>query len=366
MKVDIQTLKAANPILDVVERHGKTELRKVAPGEFAGPCPLCGGKDRFHVNVDRDGWFCRHCTGTPGSTGHWNDAIDLIQQIYRLRGPKEAIMRLAGRVDVTPDDLQAMEARRQKQADERRQAELQAQAEARRTLNERGEWQAYHANLDRLGQRDLWRRRGVSDFWQDILKLGYCPARTWKMGDSAVTSDSLTIPYFRPIRNPNAPIEDPDITWTAIDMKHRLLNTNAPGQKYRHHVSGCGNNLYFSDPFFGESNLADYDLLIVEGEIKAIVTNALLWPDDLPLCPGLLVVGVPGKNWKPEWVEAFRQAKRVFVALDPDANREASALAVSTCKNARAVLLPEKIDDLILAGALDAQTLIETLERVWE
>lgn len=42
------------------------DLRRTAGthgGEFHGPCPLCGGKDRLAVwpNAERPGWWCRQC-----------------------------------------------------------------------------------------------------------------------------------------------------------------------------------------------------------------------------------------------------------------------------------------------------------------
>lgn len=58
------------------------ELRKVAStsgGEYAGPCPMCGGRDRFRVQpngADGPRWYCRQCGG-----GQWHDAIDLVQRL---------------------------------------------------------------------------------------------------------------------------------------------------------------------------------------------------------------------------------------------------------------------------------------------
>ena len=58
------------------------ELRKVAGtsgGEYAGPCPMCGGRDRFRVQpngADGPRWYCRQCGG-----GKWHDAIDLVQRL---------------------------------------------------------------------------------------------------------------------------------------------------------------------------------------------------------------------------------------------------------------------------------------------
>jgi DNA primase len=54
-----------------------TPLKRVATtggGEYAGPCPFCGGTDRFRVQPGRGGrggqWYCRHCGGD-----RWHDAI---------------------------------------------------------------------------------------------------------------------------------------------------------------------------------------------------------------------------------------------------------------------------------------------------
>jgi DNA primase len=51
-------------LLDLI--NGYTTLRKVAAthgGEYAGPCPFCGGRDRFRVwpASEKPGWWCRQC-----------------------------------------------------------------------------------------------------------------------------------------------------------------------------------------------------------------------------------------------------------------------------------------------------------------
>ena len=64
-------------VLALASRH--TTLKRVAAtggGEFAGPCPLCGGRDRFHVQPETNRWFCRFCTGSPEQDG-WKDVIEL-------------------------------------------------------------------------------------------------------------------------------------------------------------------------------------------------------------------------------------------------------------------------------------------------
>ena len=55
----IDTEKIKNGV-DLVQMAGRyTTLRRESAGEMAGPCPKCGGDDRFHCQAD---WFfCRQC-----------------------------------------------------------------------------------------------------------------------------------------------------------------------------------------------------------------------------------------------------------------------------------------------------------------
>jgi len=64
-------------ILDVARRHGLLSKLKKIGDEFVGPCPNCGGEDRFAINprkVGKNGkpglFLCRRC-------GEGGDAIDL-------------------------------------------------------------------------------------------------------------------------------------------------------------------------------------------------------------------------------------------------------------------------------------------------
>jgi len=58
--------------LSLAGRLGVT-LKPVATDEHAGPCPHCGGRDRFSVNTDKNVWNCRGC-------GEGGDAIALWRQ----------------------------------------------------------------------------------------------------------------------------------------------------------------------------------------------------------------------------------------------------------------------------------------------
>ena len=69
--VDILELLAGQP--------GERGLKRVAStngGEWAGPCPLCGGEDRLRVwpNADRPGAWCRRCEAS-GDALSWQVRI---------------------------------------------------------------------------------------------------------------------------------------------------------------------------------------------------------------------------------------------------------------------------------------------------
>jgi hypothetical protein len=57
-------------ILTAAQRFGA--LKRVGASEYAGPCPVCGGKDRFSVNIEKQLWNCRGC-------GKGGDVIGLAQ-----------------------------------------------------------------------------------------------------------------------------------------------------------------------------------------------------------------------------------------------------------------------------------------------
>jgi hypothetical protein len=44
--------------------------------EYVGPCPACGGTDRFSINFDKGLWHCRQCDGGKGG-----DGFDLVAQV---------------------------------------------------------------------------------------------------------------------------------------------------------------------------------------------------------------------------------------------------------------------------------------------
>jgi len=59
-------------------RHRRITLRRVGTtGEMVGPCPKCGGEDRFSINIKERVWNCRICK--PDNIK--GDVIGLVQHL---------------------------------------------------------------------------------------------------------------------------------------------------------------------------------------------------------------------------------------------------------------------------------------------
>ena len=89
---DAEAVKDKVDMLQLINHD--TRLKKVARtggGEWAGPCPFCGGKDRFRVqpfHPDGGRYFCRGC-----GDNYWHDVIDYLMTRDHI-GFQEALAQL--------------------------------------------------------------------------------------------------------------------------------------------------------------------------------------------------------------------------------------------------------------------------------
>ena len=352
MMIDTASVNARVNLLDLIGRT--TKLHKIAAREYAGACCRCGGKDRLHIHTDK-GWFCRRCQGAE----RWHDAIAFIQFSQGCNFV-EAVVRLGGKADITPAELERLRIEREAAEREQAHAEQERRAAVHAELTARAEWKTYAANLDRYPHaRDLWHARGIDDNWIAYYGLGYNPGREFGRDEDRITSASLTIPYFRPVFCHN-PEGGDDVTWRVVGLQHRLLADNTPGGKYRPHLAGAGKSMFYTDLMARKSTRR---VLLVEGEIKAMVTWAALWEGyELCYAPELTVIGTAGAAVKGELLAELELAEQILICLDPDAEREAVKLArMLGEERSRVIRLPGKIDDLIISGALDTSTLLSLL-----
>src|SRR5919199_2345680 len=86
---DIQAVKAAYPLADVVERAG-VRLRRVGPGTLQGLCPFhIEHTPSFTIYLGRQRFWCFGC-------GAGGDVLDFVQRHEGLRSVGEARVWLAG------------------------------------------------------------------------------------------------------------------------------------------------------------------------------------------------------------------------------------------------------------------------------
>ena len=99
------------PMDEVVDRLGIAGLKRLG-SELVGPCPVCGGTDRFGVNVLTNVFQCRKECG-PHAKG---DQVSLVQLVLGKTFP-EALEWLVGpRQELSPDQRRAIDARADAQA----------------------------------------------------------------------------------------------------------------------------------------------------------------------------------------------------------------------------------------------------------
>ena len=88
---DLDAARSVDLLALIGRDTGLVRISGTQGGEWAGPCPFCGGEDRLHVNPRRPGggrWYCRQCTPRGG------DAIDYLRRREHVTFG-EALARLA-------------------------------------------------------------------------------------------------------------------------------------------------------------------------------------------------------------------------------------------------------------------------------
>lgn len=124
MREDPRTAAAkAISIGEIADRLGIDGLKR-AGREVVGPCPVCGGRDRFGINLQAGVYNCRHCGG--------GDGIALVRLVLGCDFAA-ALAWLVGEADVQIDP--AEEARRAAaRAAARAKADARAAEERRRAI----------------------------------------------------------------------------------------------------------------------------------------------------------------------------------------------------------------------------------------
>src|SRR5262245_56348181 len=156
-------------LVDLIGRD--TTLRKVAStngGEYAGPCPWCGGRDRFRVwpHADGPGYWCRQCN-------RHGDAIQYLQDYDRLSFP-EACARIGRPLDRRPGSQPKQPPKLPPLATAPIET-WQAQARVFVECCEQLLW-----TPDGAQALDYLHRRGLQDDTIQAARVGYHPTERWE------------------------------------------------------------------------------------------------------------------------------------------------------------------------------------------
>ena len=274
-----------------IERRFGISLKQATRYEWCGPCPNCGGDDRFRFWTDKLNWYCRPGPGHCGKKGFIGELLD----DYK---PPTKAEKLARRI---------AEIERKQREHERRLSQLEKMHQCQDHIR-------YHQALDDR-TLEYWFGEGIYEDTINRYLLGYCEScPTYR------ESPSYTIPVINRGKLEN--------------IRHRLTQPNGTG-KYRPHLAGLGSSLFNVDLL---DQAADR-ILIVEGEKKSIVLAQAGFPN----------VGITGKrSFKRQWLAWFARVREIVIALDPDATESAHRLAAMFGERARVAVTPVKIDDAIV------------------
>lgn len=171
-------------VLGLAERF--TELRKAAANEWSGPCPKCGGRDRFHCTAD---WFfCRQCHPKRGDSiefVRWQSGADFRQAVEQLTGA-------ALPVATAPTVRRAPE---RKQAPAQTPEELAAWRKEARGLVGRAHVALFDSPGAEAGRAYLEGRGIDARAWLNY-RLGYVPGAALPGTKGKERAPAIVIPWF--------------------------------------------------------------------------------------------------------------------------------------------------------------------------
>jgi hypothetical protein len=191
----------------------------------------------------------------------------------------------------------------------------------------------YHQGLNGRAI-SYWHNEGFNDDTINGFYLGYCAACPMDYPDHR---PSVTIPVYAR-----------GILW---NIRHRILGAE-DGDKYRPQTKNLPRVLFNADNLMAAPSTY---IMLVEGEKKSMMATQVGWWS----------VGTMGQDgFNPEWADAFRRFKNVYVILDPDARESAVEIAQLFGERGHVVDLPEKLDDYLAPnkGGADPSEVLARIE----
>lgn len=337
--IDTEQIKLAADLRDHAATF--TTLRSESSTEMSGPCPKCGGDDRFHCK--KEIFMCRECHPK------WADVIEFYVWKDGISF-KEACARASnGASPTTSTPVQPIRAERKpKEWDEATYLQ-QAKTAHNSLISGTGKYSQ--------AARDYLSGRGLTLETMDAFKFGFCQAGlpyTWDKDKEARTypkQSAVLIPWF-------------DRSRSLVGIRYRFLEnheyTNIKGEICNKNK----NSQYGSDltGVFGWQAIKGPDrcdvLIITEGEMNV----PSLWQAGAGLVDVLSSGSESTMKTLPSDVIAFaRQYKHLIVWADKGSIAESTAVDIG----AHAMRSPggQDANDLLMAGKLD-KLLVAMIKRI--
>lgn len=286
--IDVESIKRSYKISDL-----SPNLKKVGR-YFIGPCPICGGVDRFTVKPTSSGevWFCRHC-----GNDKYNDVIELVKRINRSSFIEAVNILTNGdyaKVEsINKPDKKVYLTKEVPDLDFQQKAQDIWLVSHERLIEslDKGEWNPYLAWL---------MNRGITPKEVRQFGLGYHPGG---MG----LAKGIVIPSFF-----NGKIMYLKVRKRGVQRKGRLTD------KYRQLSGGKSKSLFNADAIqYGIKKV-----VVIEGEFDAMLLSRYVKNDTAVVTMGS-TSQVPDFS---EWGYLFAAVEEMYVAQDSD---EAGSIALT-------------------------------------
>lgn len=274
------------------------EMKRVGAkdgGEYHGPCPLCGGTDRFHVWPGQGlhgSWWCRGC----------DKGGDAIQYLIDVEGMhyKDACKRLG----VETNDLDPLRLPAHKQPQQFAPAIAQAPAEKWATKAAAFVEQCHQALLDNHDKRQWLAERGISQAMAEKYRLGwnekdyFRDRASWGLPEEIKTETGKAKKLWLPAGLV--------IPWSIGGSTHRIRIRRDQGEPRYFVVPGSGRS-----PLISRNDAGAY--VVVESELDAILLDHVAGDLVGVIAQGNSTAKPDQATWQP-----LQRAIKVLVALDTD------------------------------------------------
>lgn len=287
-KIDTQQLIQGINLIKLAACY--TELHNESTKEFSGPCPKCGGHDRFHVTAN---WFfCRQCHEKRG---------DAIEYMRWLRGVdfREACALLSGGATLSVATTAPSQQKLQTQQKER----IAWHQDTYETLVTQAHKYLFHSQSAEAGRVYLQRRCLEPHTWL-TFQLGYSESMALPGTEGKLRAPAIVIPWYRAGR------------LCAVRFRFLTLHEYTDAQRRTHQTKQTSRGR-FTGVLYGGHSLtkaaeAERTLVICEGEINAVS----IWQITQHTGLDVLSLGSESQKLTPAMIQYARKFKTVIVWAD--------------------------------------------------